>query len=118
MSEYVLLYRNTAEAREQAMGTPERAQASMAKWRTWMEALAASGQLKNRGIALEMESQVVRSSKKTIVDGPYAETKELVGGFSVIEARDIAHAAQIAEGCPIVQFGGSVEVRPVKHLPV
>ena len=118
MSEYVLLYRNTAEAREQAMGTPERAQASMARWRTWMETLAANGQLKNRGIALEMASQVVRGSKKTVTDGPYAETKELVGGFSVIEARDIAHAAQIAEGCPIVQFGGSVEVRPVKHLPV
>lgn len=118
MSEYVLLYRNTAEARDAAMGTPERAQASMAKWRTWMEALAANGQLKNRGIALEMASQVVRGPKRTPTDGPYAETKELVGGFSVIEARDIEHAAEIAAGCPIVQAGGSVEVRPVKPLPV
>ena len=118
MSEYVLLYRNTAEARELAMGTPERAQASLARWRTWMEKLAANGQLKNRGIALEMASQVVRGSGKSATDGPYAETKELVGGFSVIEARDLAHAAEIAAGCPIVQSGGSVEVRPVKPIPV
>jgi len=118
MSEYVLLYRNTAEARELAMGTPERAQASMAKWRTWMELLAANGQLKDRGIALELAGQVVRASRKTGTDGPYAETKELVGGFSVIEARDLEHAAEIAAGCPIVQHGGSVEVRPVKPLPV
>ena len=117
MSEYVLLYRNTAEARELAMGTPEKAQASLARWRTWMETLAANGQLKNRGIALEMQSQVVRGAKRSPTDGPYAETKELVGGFSVIEARDIEHAAEIAAGCPIVQSGGSVEVRPVKPIP-
>jgi hypothetical protein len=118
MSEYVLLYRNTAEAREAAMGTPERTQASMARWRSWMETLAANGQLKNRGIALEMRSQVVRAPKSKPIDGPFAETKEVVGGFSVIEARDIEHAAEIAAGCPIVQSGGSVEVRPVKPIPV
>ncbi len=118
MSEYVLLYRNTAEARELAMGAPERAEASLAKWRAWMAELAAKGQLRNRGLALEMAGQVVRATTRAPTDGPYAETKELVGGFSVIEARDLAHAAEIAAGCPIVPFGGSVEVRPVKPLAV
>jgi len=116
MTEYVLLYRNTAEAREAAMGTPEKAKASWAKWRAWMDDMAAKGQLKNAGIPLEAPGCVVRG-QKGVTDGPYAETKEIVGGFSIIEARDLKHAAEIAAGCPIVQGGGSVEVRPVRLPP-
>ena len=116
MSEYVLLYRNTAEAREAAMGTPEKAQASWAKWRAWMDDMKAKGHLKNVGLPLEAPGCVVRG-QKSVTDGPFAETKEIVGGFSIIEARDLAHAAEIAAGCPIVAGGGSVEVRPVRTPP-
>jgi hypothetical protein len=116
MSEYVLLYRNTPEATEAAIGRPENARESLAKWRAWMDEMAAKGQLKSVGLPLEQPGCVVRA-KKAVTDGPYAETKEVVGGFSVIEARDLAHAAQIASGCPILQGGGSVEVRPVRTLP-
>jgi len=48
-----------------------------------------------------------------VTDGPFAETKEVLGGFSIIEAKDIDEAARIAEGCPILEGEGSVEVRPV-----
>jgi hypothetical protein len=116
MSEFVLLYRNTAEARQEALGTPERARASREKWGAWMEGMKAKGQLKSIGLPLDLAGSVVRA-KGTVVDGPYAETKEVVGGFSVIEARDLAHAAEIASGCPIIERGGSVEVRPVLTLP-
>ena len=116
MSEYVLLYRNTPEATDAAMGTPERARASMAKWRAWMDDMAAKGQLKNVGLPLEQPGRVVRA-QRNVTDGPYAETKEVVGGFSIIEARDLDHAAQIAAGCPILQGGGSVEIRAVRTLP-
>lgn len=116
MSEYVLLYRNTAEAREQAMGTPERSRASMVKWRAWLDDMTAKGQLKNVGLPLHVDGRVVRGPGRSVTDGPYAETKEVVGGFSIIEARDFAHAAEIASGCPILEGGGSVEVRPVLAL--
>jgi hypothetical protein len=62
--------------------------------------------------------KVVGGKKKVITDGPYLETKDVIGGFSVIEARDLEHAAQIASGCPILGFGGSVEVRPVRHVEI
>jgi hypothetical protein len=117
VSEYVLLYRNTVEASQQALGTPERARASMAKWRAWLDDMTAKGQLKNVGVPLHGEGRVVRGSGKSVTDGPYAETKEVLGGFSIIEARDFAHAAEIASGCPILEGGGSVEVRPVMALP-
>ena len=61
----------------------------------------------------------IRSTKGKLVttDGPFTESKEVIGGFSIIEARDVAHAAEIAAGCPILAGGGSVEVRPVMPFP-
>ncbi len=115
MTDFVLLYRSTAEGHDQAMGTPERAQRSMAAWRAWIDDMARKGHLKNQGLPLERPGKVLRG-KKAVLDGPYAESKELVGGFSIIEAKDIEEAARIAAGCPILEGDGSVEVRPVKHF--
>ncbi len=117
MSEYVLLYRSTPEAHDAAMGTPERARTSMVKWRKWIDDMTSNGTLKSVGLPLHREGRVVKGRGKAVVDGPYAETKEVLGGFSIIEARDFAHAAEIASGCPILDGGGSVEVRPVMALP-
>ena len=115
MSEFVLLYRFTPESRREAMGSPERAQAAMTKWRAWFEEMTSKGQLKNAGQPLDDAGKVVRKHN-TVTDGPYAETKDVIGGYSVIEARDLDHAAQIASGCPIIEGGGSVEVRPVRQM--
>ena len=116
MSEYVLLYRNTPEARREAMGTPERAQQSMTKWRAWFKNMTDQGQLKSPGQPLEDGGKVVGGKKKTITDGPYMETKDVIGGYSLIEAHDLDHAAKIASGCPIIEGGGFVEVRPVRLM--
>ena len=57
----------------------------------------------------------VRGEEVSITDGPFAETKEQVGGFILIEARDLNDAMRVASGFPGAQLGG-VEVRPVKEL--
>ncbi|HXZ47581.1 MAG TPA: YciI family protein [Usitatibacter sp.] len=116
MSEFVLLYRTTSEAREEAMGTPQKTEQSLARWRAWFDEMKGKGQLRNIGIPLDPPGKVVRGRNRTVIDGPYSETKELIGGFSVVEAKDIAEAARIAAGCPILEGGGSVEVRPVRQL--
>jgi hypothetical protein len=54
----------------------------------------------------------VRDGKMSAVDGPFMETKEVLGGFIVIEARDLNEAVRIAAGIPLAKLG-SVEVRPV-----
>jgi hypothetical protein len=51
--------------------------------------------------------------KKVVVDGPYAEAKDLVLGFIVVEARDLAQATELSMGCPMLDGSGSVEIRPV-----
>ena len=118
MSAFVYLFRATVDDRREAMGTPERAQRSLQAWLAWIHDLEAKGHLKERGQPLELAGKVVRGKKKVVTDGPYAEAKDLLLGFIVIEARDLDHAVELAAGCPMVEGGGSVEVRPVGKLAV
>ena len=115
MSQFLYLYRMSEAARNEAMGTPEKAQERMQSWMRWMSELDAKGHLKDRGQPLEMTGKVVR--QKAVTDGPYAEAKDLIAGFTIVEARDIDQAVELSRGCPILQGGsGSVEVRPVMKM--
>jgi hypothetical protein len=117
MSEFVFLFRATEEGQREAMGTPDRARQSLQTWRAWIRDLEAKGHLKDPGQSLETAGKVVRGKKKVVTDGPYAESKDLLLGFIVIEARDLTEAVELSSGCPIVEGGGSVEIRPVGKLP-
>jgi len=118
MSEFVYLFRASEAERREAMGTPERAQRSMQVWMAWIRDLEAKGHLKDRGQPLERGGKVVRGKKKVVTDGPYAEAKDLVLGFLVVEARDLAQASELSTGCPMLDGGGSVEIRPVMKSPM
>ena len=111
MSEFVFLFRTNEEDRRQAMGTPEREQKAIQAWVTWMRDLEAKGLMKSYGKPLETAGKVVR--RGSVTDGPFAETKDIVLGFIIVEATDLADAARIAQGCPFIAGQGSVEVRPV-----
>jgi hypothetical protein len=113
MSQFLYLYRATDAARQEAMGTPEKAQQNMQRWMNWMRDLESKGHLKDKGQPLDRAGKVVRGQHKTVTDGPYTEAKDLVGGFSIVEAKDIDEAVKLSHGCPILEGGGSVEVRPV-----
>jgi len=49
-------------------------------------------------------------------DGPYAESKDIVLGYSVVQAKDLAEARTLAGGCPVLGYGGMVEVRPIRQM--
>jgi len=117
MSDFIYLFRIGAAEQREAMGTPERAQQSMRVWLAWMRELEAKGHIKNPGQPLEPGGKVVRGSQRVITDGPYVEVKDLVAGFIIIEARDLAQAVELSTGCPMLDGGGSVEVRPVMSSP-
>jgi len=116
MNDFVLLFRINPEARQQAMGTPERAQQNMQKWLTWIQQLESNGNLKARGQPLDVGGKVVGGRTKLVTDGPFVEAKDIVSGFLTIRARDLAHAAEVAKDCPILEGDGSVEIRPVIAL--
>ena len=116
MSEFLFLFRVSEAGQREAMGTPERAQRSLQTWLAWIRDLEATGHLKSRGQPLEPTGKVVRGKKKVVTDGPYMEAKDLLLGFIVIEALDLDQAVELSRGCPIVEGGGSVEIRPVGTL--
>jgi len=58
-----------------------------------------------------------REGRAVTTDGPFAETKEALGGFYLVEARDLDEALEFAAACPAVKYGGSVEVRPIQEIP-
>jgi hypothetical protein len=111
MSEFVFLYRNG-----QRPTSPEDAQQVLQKWMAWFKDLAAKGCVVDRGQPLERSGKVVQAGTKTVVDGPFAEAKDVVGGYSVVKAADINEAAELAKGCPVLDRGGYVEVRPIMKI--
>jgi hypothetical protein len=117
MSEFVYLFRATAEGQRAATGTPEAAQRSLQSWLAWIRDLEARGKLKTPGQPLDAAGKVVRKDK-VVTDGPFAEAKDIVLGFMVVQARDMEEAVELAGGCPMVIGGGSVEVRPVRKLDI
>ena len=116
MSQFLYLYRMTEAARQENMGSPERAQQSMQRWMKWMNDLDVKGHLKDRGQPLERTGKVVRGQQKTVTDGPFTEAKELTGGFALIEVKTKEEALEwakrfrkiVGDGESVVQevFGG------------
>ncbi len=111
MSEFVFLYRGG----ERPVGSPELMQRRMQQWMGWMKELSDKGHIKDPGHPLERTGKVVKGSQ-TVTDGPFAEAKDVVGGYTLVQARDLSHAVELTSGCPILEFGGFVEVRPVMQL--
>ena len=112
MASFMFIFRGENPAGD----SPEQMQQHMQRWFTWFEGLTKSGVYKGAGAPLEPGGKVVRGPGKTVSDGPYAEAKDLVGGYAIIEARDLDAAAQIALGCPTYEKGGAVEVRAVRPM--
>jgi len=111
MAKYVMIFRGG-----EPPVAPEQMQQHMQKWMTWFEGLTRDGIYTGQGAPLEKGGKVVQGSRRTISDGPFAEAKDLVGGYAVIEARDLDAAVEIAKGCPTYDVNGTVEVRPVHPM--
>jgi hypothetical protein len=113
MNDFLLLFRN--DNASQSNMSPEEMQQLMQNWRTWIAELGKSGNFKS-GEPLERTGKVLRGKSKIVTDGPYAESKDLVGGYLMITAQNLDHAVELARGCPIFETDGTVEVRPVGKL--
>jgi hypothetical protein len=113
MSQFVYLYRGGERP-----STPQQGEQEMQKWVAWLQQLGEQGHIKDRGQPLDREGKVVRANgkQKVVTDGPFTESKDIVGGYTLVEAKDLAQAAELSKGCPIFDAGGLVEVRPVMEM--
>jgi len=114
---YILLIYSSDQA--WAALTPAQLQAVMGQYGTFTQSIRSSGQMLG-GDKLEPASTAttvrVRDGKTLTTDGPFAETKEQLGGFYLIEAKDLDEAIAIAARIPGAGYG-SVEVRPISEMP-
>lgn len=86
----------------------------MGLWMSWIRGMNAKGQLVGTN-RLNDGGKVLRGA--SVSDGPYAEAKEVVGGYVLIAADNLEQAVEIARGCPGLEMQTTVEVRPVEPLP-
>lgn len=114
----MLLFRN-AGTETHAHLTPEQRRELAKRWNDWYDGLAAQGKAQH-GRPLALNGRLVSGARgEKIVDGPYAEAKEVVGGYIFLTVANIDEATEIAKQCPGLPLGLSVEVRAVlDHSPV
>ncbi|HEY2549729.1 MAG TPA: YciI family protein [Streptosporangiaceae bacterium] len=109
MAEYAILIYEDASAYVDP--SPEVWRQTMEAHTRFPEQVADKGGKITGGKALQSAGTATTVRSDVVTDGPFADTKEALGGFYLIEARDLDHALEIAKLCP-APFGG-VEVRPV-----
>jgi hypothetical protein len=109
-SEYILLFRGTQWDKGLS---PEETQKALGQFMAWFERLTQQGKLKV-GQPLAHEGKIISGKNgRTVADGPFAESKEAIGGYFLLQVADFDEAVAIARECPILEFGSTVEVRPV-----
>lgn len=110
MNEFALLFRQPSYDYSEA--TPEKIQDVEKRWSEWIGGIAAQGKLTDKGIRLASVGNVLKAGG-VITDGPFVEIKETLGGFIVVKADSLEEATTLAHGCPAIDEGGSVEIRPL-----
>jgi hypothetical protein len=115
MANYMLLLYDDP-SRWKKLG-PQEMQAVIAKYMAWGDSMRKKGGVGNK--LADDYGKVLRSTggKPRVTDGPYSETKEVLGGYFQIEAASYDDAVKLAMTCPHMEYGGTVEVRVIENLP-
>lgn len=111
----MLLFRNTGPDTHAHLSPAQREQLTK-QWNDWYDGLASRGKVQH-GRPLALGGRVVSGANgERVVDGPYAEAKEVVGGYFFLSVADLDEATEIAKKCPGLPLGLTVEVRPVADV--
>lgn len=115
MKDFMFIFRGPTP--EDLKMSPEESQASMQKWYAWIGQLNAKGVFV-AGDPLMREGKTIQGKKPVVTDGPFAEGKELLGGYIIIKAASLEEATQLAWGFPDFDIQGSVEIREIMKMPM
>jgi hypothetical protein len=111
MNRYAFVFRGGAVVRKEL--APAELGAHLQKWMVWVAELVKEGKAEPNGPRLELSGKTIRGKSKAVTDGPFAEAKDFVTGMLVVNAPTLEAATEIAKDCPIYEYDGSVEVRPI-----
>jgi hypothetical protein len=112
MKEFMMIFRMAPMQNFQP--TPEQMQQSIKQWQDWIGGIAAQGKFVSTN-QLGFQGKTLKATG-IVTDGPYAEVKEIVGGYIIVKANSLDEAMELAKGCPILSIGGHVEVRDIMVL--
>ena len=112
MKEFMMIFRN--EYNPAFKPSPEQMQTSIKQWQDWIGGIAAQGKFVSTN-RLGFQGKTLKPNN-VITDGPYVEVKEMIGGYILVKANSLDEALQLAEGCPILNIGGNVEVRDIMPM--
>ena len=116
MPNYMLLLHGDPAAYQKL--SPEEAQKALQKFIAWREKLRGKKVLIGSARLKDDGGKVVRGAgQPRVTDGPYTETKEVLGGYFAIEARNYDAAVAECRDCPHLEYGGTIEVREVLPVP-
>jgi hypothetical protein len=113
MANFMFVYRGGND--DPSSMSPEQMQQLMQRWNDWISKGYQSGWMVDAGDALTPEGRVI-NSKHVVTDGPFVESKEVIGGYSIVQADGFEKACEIAKCCPALLYGGSIEVRQCAGL--
>ena len=113
MAKFMFLQRGGCEAPPKM--SPEEMQAGMKAWMDWVKSGTEEGWLLDPGSPLSGGSAVVQADM-TVIDGPFAESKELVGGYTIVQAADLAAACELAKDIIKLAGGTKIEVRELANM--
>jgi hypothetical protein len=112
MARFLFLVRNDGDCPTTTM-SPEEMQRLVQRYMAWVDRLSRDKNLLGAEKLRSDGGRVLREGKGVVKDGPFSETKEVIGGFWLVEARDYDHAVALAEGLP---FGaGTLEIREIEE---
>jgi hypothetical protein len=98
--------------------SPQQMQQVVAEYKQWAEQLARQGKLVGGDKLAEHGGKTLRGSagKLIITDGPFAEAKEVLGGYFVINANSLDEAVELSKTCPHIKYGSSIQIRKVDEV--
>lgn len=110
MKEFALLFRQPSFDHS---ATPEsEMKVLQKKWQDWIGGIAAQGKFTNNGTRLSLDGKVLKAGG-VVTDGPFVEIRERLGSFIIVKADSLEEATTLAHGCPVLESGGSVEIRGI-----
>ena len=112
MAEQLLMFRGGDEKRKKL--SPNEIQEHMQKWFDWVDSMR-DRKIYQGGDPLEGGGKTVKPDM-TVTDGPFTESKELIGGYIVIEVGSEEEAVGEAKNCPVLSIDGTVEVRTIADI--
>jgi len=115
MNEFLLVIHRDLTSSD-AKPSPEQMQAAIKPFQDWIGGIAAQNKLVAPPRRWDADGRVIKQNN-TVTNGPYAEIKESIGGVFMIRANDYDEAVEIAKGCPILQWGATVELRMAVAVP-